>query len=97
MDEEDTFRIGMDGDWSLEDLYILPRSFEQVYFLMYSLSSDLDADETERIAHAYRVFPWRGGYSAVDFYNQLKWTAPGDYRPKIVSIQYASPGAIGRF
>lgn len=88
----ETYTIHLDGDWSLEDLYVFPRAFEQVYFLVYSLMPERDEDALERIHHAYSAFPWRGGYSAVNFYNQLKYVTPKPDRPQIASIHYASPG-----
>jgi hypothetical protein len=36
----------------------------------------------------------RGGYSAVDFYNQLKWAVPRKRRPRVTRIRYSSPGLI---
>jgi len=39
-------------------------------------------------------FPWRGRYSAVNFYNSLNSQVPREFRPKVKSIQYASPGWI---
>jgi hypothetical protein len=91
---DDTYVIQMDGRWTLEDLYVFPRSYEQVYFLTYSLFHDLSDNQIERIQHAYESFPWRGGYSAVNFYNQLKYSVPRQERPKILSIRYESPGWI---
>lgn len=90
--QTETYTIHIEGDWSLEDLYVFPRTFEQVYFLVYSLMPDRDEEALERIRHAYRAFPWRGGYSAVNFYNQLKYVTPKKDRPQIASIHYASPG-----
>ncbi len=90
--QSETYTIHIEGEWSLEDLYVFPRAFEQVYFLVYSLMPERDEDSLERIHHAYRAFPWRGGYSAVNFYNQLKFVTPKKDRPQIASIHYASPG-----
>ena len=90
----DTYRINIDERWTLEDLYVFSRTYEQVYFLTYSLFPDLPAAAIERVARAYQAFPWKGGYSAVNFYNQLKYSVPPTNRPKIVAIQYASPGFI---
>jgi len=90
--QAETYTIHIEGDWSLEDLYVFPRAFEQVYFLVYSLMPERDEDALERIHHAYSALPWRGGYSAVNFYNQLKYVTPKPDRPQIVSIHYASPG-----
>lgn len=92
--EEGRYKISIGGRWSLEDLYVFPRAYEQVYFLLYSLSPHEDEWIQERIQFAYAQYPWRGGYSAVNFYNKLKFTTPRGERPQIVSLQYASPGWI---
>lgn len=91
---DETYSIHIDGRWSLEDLYIFPRTYEQVYFLVHSLQEDLDEAAMERVTRAYQAFPWQGGYSAVNFYNQLKRITPKRERPEIASISYASPGWI---
>jgi hypothetical protein len=88
------YKIHIDGEWILEDLYVFPRAYEQVYFLMYSLLPHEDNDAQDRIQQAYSVFPWQGGYSAVNFYNRLKYVLPKKKRPSIISIEYASPGWI---
>jgi hypothetical protein len=92
MNPQSSYTVHIDGEWSLEDLYVFPRNYEQVYFMVYSLMPGLDEETQARIHHAYKVFPWQGGYSAVNFYNQLKYVIPKKERPAIVSIHYASPG-----
>jgi hypothetical protein len=94
MEDYGNFRIGLGGDWSLEDLYIVPRTFEQVYFALYSLSEELSDRELEKVAQAYKNLPWQGGYSAVSFYNQLKYAVPRRERPRILAIEYHSPGIM---
>jgi hypothetical protein len=89
-----SYTIHIDKAWTLEDLYVFPRAYEQVYFAIYSLDPDHDEEDAERIARAYSVFPWQGGYSAVNFYNQLKFMTRKSDRPTIQSMQYASPGWI---
>ena len=90
----ETFKINIDERWTLEDLYVFSRTYEQVYFLTFSLFPDLPGTAVDRVARAYQAFPWKGGYSAVNFYNQLKYAVPPAKRPKVVAIQYASPGFI---
>src|SRR5207248_3759476 len=90
----ETYTIHIEGKWSLEDLYVLPRTFEQVYFMVYSLFPEHDDFTLERIQHTYEAFPWQGGYSAVNFYDQLKHITPKRERPQIASIHYGSPGWI---
>lgn len=91
---ENNYSIHIDGRWDLEDLYVFPRNYEQVYFLIFSLLPHEDENIQERIKYAYSGFPWQGGYSAVNFYNNLKYTTPKLQRPQVISIQYASPGWI---
>ena len=89
---EKKYKINIDGKWDLEDLYVFPHTYEQVYFLLYSLLPHDDEEIQSKIKYAYSKFPWKGGYSAVNFYNKLKYTTPRQERPRVVSIQYASPG-----
>ena len=89
-----SYTIPIAGEWSLEDLYVFPRAYEQCYFMYFALMSDDLGTDLDRIGHAYEAFPWQGGYSAVGFYNQLKWAVPKRQRPQIIRIEYASPGLI---
>jgi len=90
----DRYKINIDKRWSLEDLYVFSRTYEQVYFLAYSLLPDLPEGAVDRVSRAYQTFPWRGGYSAVNFYNQLKYSVPSTERPNVLAIRYASPGFL---
>lgn len=92
MDEYSDYRIHIDRRWSLEDLYRFPRAYEQVYFAFEALRPARDRDTEDRIERAFRAYPWRGGYSAVSFFNELRWATPKRQQPSITSIQYASPG-----
>jgi hypothetical protein len=89
-----TYPIHMDGRWTLEDLYKFPRTYEQAYFALDALIPSESQVDFERVDRAFKAFPWQGGYSAVNFYNQLKYATPIRARPEILSIEYASPGAI---
>ena len=94
MERAATYTVHLDKAWSLEDLYVFPRTYEQVYFAIYSLDPNHEHEDAERIAAAYKAFPWQGGYSAVNFYNQLKFTTKKRERPSIERIEYASPGYL---
>jgi len=86
-------KLHIDGRWELTDLNVLTRVYIQVYGLLYSLDVADDYIE-EEIQYIYGKYPWRGGYSAVNFYQNLFSKMPREYKPKIKSIQYASPGFI---
>ncbi|MEG3082408.1 hypothetical protein U1707_02020 [Sphingomonas sp. PB2P12] len=93
-DQYDRYKIPIDGRWTLEDLYRFPRAYEQVYFAFEAISPSETVEVEERLTRAFEAFPWRGGYSAVSFYNQLKFATPIQRRPTVTRIQYASPGLI---
>jgi hypothetical protein len=90
----DVHQLPIGGKWTLEDLYVFPRLYEQCYFMYLALDPDSREFDDDRVHHAYEAFPWQGGYSAVDFYNQLKWAVPRRRRPRITRIRYSSPGLI---
>lgn len=92
--EEVNYKILLDSHWDLEDLYKFPHTYSQIYYLQYALYPHDDIYLLVSISEAFAQYPWQGGYSAVNFYNKLKYLIPKKQRPSIVSIQYASPGWI---
>jgi hypothetical protein len=95
MDSEvGSYRILMDGQWRLEDLYQFPHAFAQLYSFLYSFGSERRARNDERIDEALFTYPWRGGYSVVNLYTVLKYQVWPQDRPLIREIRYASPGWI---
>src|SRR4051812_45820153 len=84
----DLYQIPIGGNWTLEDLYVFPRAYEQCYFMYLSLHQGAPGLRDDSATYAYEVFPWQGGYSAVDFYNRLKWAVPKRRRPRISRIEY---------
>src|ERR1017187_1353263 len=86
------YRISIDGKWSLNDFYEFPHVYAQVYAFNCAFILERDEEDAERLAHTFSSFPWRGGFSAVNFYNQLGAQVPKRLRPTVQSIRYASPG-----
>ena len=70
------------------------KGYTQLYGFAYSLLSDLPTGRQDEINYIYGKFPWRGGYSTVNFFNQLFNKIPPKLRPEVERIQYASPGFI---
>lgn len=89
----DNIKLYIDGRWELTDLNVLTRVYIQLYGLLYSLDVADDYLDDE-IQYIYGKYPWRGGFSAVNFYQNLFAKMPREYKPSIKSIQYASPGFI---
>ena len=93
MPETTVHSLHIDGRWELYDLYDLPHRYAEVYSFFYAL----EFAETSQGSGAQEIFhryPWRGGFSAVNFYDDLYKAIPKAVRPTIKSIRYASPGHI---
>lgn len=91
--EVEDIKLYIDGRWELADLNVLTRVYIQLYGLMYSLDVADDYID-EEIQYIYEKYPWVGGYSTVNFYKSLFSKIPRQYKPRIKSIQYSSPGFI---
>ena len=86
--------LKLGGDCDLQDLSVF-RQYSHVYSVMYALQVGPSQDESRtRTFHAFETFPWKGGWSTVDFYEGLRHATPDSHRPRIVSIQFSSPGFI---
>lgn len=92
--EAKTTQLELDGRWALEELSDTTKDYIQLYGFAYSLVPDLPTARREEIDYIYGKFPWRGGYSTVNFFNQLFHKIPPKLRPEVQRIQYASPGFI---
>jgi hypothetical protein len=88
------YRIPIGGSWGLDNLAEFPRTYSQVYSVIHSLRLDADDSIAERREMAYTAFPWRGGYSAINFYFSLYHLIPSEDQPRVRAILYSSPGHI---
>lgn len=90
--------LELDKDWDLDDLSKLSKLYLQSYSLVYALSGiKYETKDIELNRHFNRDFlklPWRGGHSAISFYQNLYHKIPYEHRPSIAQLQYASPGYI---
>ena len=91
---DNTYKIQMNGEWTLEDLYWLPHVYSQVYAFLYALNMPLTDYGDEKLYITFTAHPWLGGYSAVNFYSYLQNLVPRSDRPRVVSIQYGSLGLL---
>ncbi len=92
--EAKSTQIELDGRWGLEELSDTTKDYIQLYGFAYSLISDLPVARQEEIDYIYGKFLWRGGYSTVNFFNQLFHKIPPKLRPEVQRIKYSSPGFI---
>lgn len=89
-----SYTLDVDGQWFFEDLAKIPKYYIQMYSFFYSLVH-LGRQSVRSNAHdIYRRFPWRGGFSSVNFYRQLQSVIPSLHEPEVTEMHYASPGKI---
>lgn len=97
MVKTDSYRVLLNEDWELEDLYEYPHALSQCYAFVYCLDSELEPHDRERIAYAMQTYPFKGGYSYVNIYSVLKNQIPGPDRPRIDTMRKQSPGWLDLF
>ena len=66
---------------------------DDAYSFLFSLTANVGIDRT-KLKMLYAQYPWRGGYSAVNFFEQLGLLVPFSLRPAVDRMQKASPGYI---
>jgi hypothetical protein len=86
-------RVLIDGRWGLPDMRRFASLFGNAYSFLYSLRPK-DGHVEQRTRALFGKYPWRGGFSAVNFFDQLENLVPRVSRPQIDKMQKASPGFI---
>ena len=97
MRRDKVYRVLLDSEWQLDDLYAFPHAFAKSYAFIYCLDSELAPRDRQRINRALAEYPWRGGFSYVNINTVLHNQVTLPDRPRIRSIQYASPGWLDLF
>lgn len=80
----------IDGVWDTPELSEFPVKFQQTYLALYVYGPGQNSD-SRQVTHN---FPWKGGFSAVHFYDGLRAQVPQDARPKLTGFVYSSPGYV---
>lgn len=86
------YSIKLDGELFIDDLSTIPRLYQQLYSFHYGLEHI--GRESIRDAITSLASKWSGGFSAVNLFNGLRNVTPSIHRPRIKTLQYASPGHI---
>lgn len=89
--KRERYRIAIDGEWSLQDLYVFPHAYNQLYSFVFSVTQGrLDVEEDEEWPRF--DYPWRGGWSTVNFFEFAAGRMGSRNRPELLAIHYESPG-----
>lgn len=87
------YKILIDGRWDIRDLHSFPHRYAEVYSFLYALNP-INPEADLQLKQIFQRYPWGGGFSAVNFYDNLYRVIPNEDRPTITRITYASPGFI---
>jgi len=95
-------KLFLDNEWDFLKFSELPRDYIQLYSLFFFCQEPLEpltkrewaGEFRDRLFYTFTRQPWIGGFSVVNFYNDLYYQIPPKLRPKIVSIRFSSPGFI---
>lgn len=87
-------RVNIDGRWGIEDLRRFSDLVQDAYAFVYALSGKGSGSTKQRMSALFRKYPWRGGFSSVNFFDDLYRIIPEAERADVSRISYASPGTI---
>ncbi|MBO1257147.1 hypothetical protein J3L16_15805 [Alteromonas sp. 5E99-2] len=90
--ENRTYKILLDGEWSLEDLMNFSRIYFQNYSFLYCLEHKAIGIAPTRMESVLKNYELRHGLSYVNIYDIFRTHIPKEDKPQINSMQYASPG-----
>jgi hypothetical protein len=85
--------IKIDGRWGLEDLRKFSDLLQDSYAFVYAVKTE-DKNITSDMRSLFHRYPWRGGFSSLNFFEDVYRTIPANDQAAIKRIQYASPGAM---
>ncbi|WP_186115465.1 hypothetical protein [Burkholderia gladioli] len=89
----ETVDVKIDGRWDIEDLAEYPQVLAAPYAFLHAVMRGAQG-RIDWLASAFQRYPWRGGYSTVNFYRELYDAVPPNERVVVSEIAYASPGKI---
>lgn len=85
--------IHIDGKWDMQDLSAFPNRYAEVYSFLFALGDTRKGPQAQ-YEDLFSRYPWRGGFSSVNFYDDLYAYVPRGERLAVESIAYSSPGTI---
>jgi hypothetical protein len=79
-------------DLYVEDLAIIPKTYQQLYSFHYGLTHIDREAVAEKIKSS--VHNWNGGISSVNLFSGLQAVIPAPHKARVAELEYASPGHI---
>lgn len=86
--------VNIDGRWGINDLRKFSDLVQDCYAFVFALNGRGSQKSLQRTEELFKKYPWRGGFSSVNFFDDLYGLIPPSEKASINKIQYASPGMI---
>lgn len=86
--------VHIDGRWGIEDLRKFSDLVQDAYAFVFALTGAGTKSTRQHMESLFRKYPWRGGFSSVNFFDDLYRLIPSPERAQVKRIKYASPGFI---
>lgn len=97
-DRTTTQTLFVDGEWDMPDFGQFYNRYSDVYYFLGATSAFSDAtvalERKRSIQEMFIETPFRGGFSYVNFYDQLVHHVPRAERLRMDKIKYESPGYV---
>lgn len=91
--EQSRVTVGIDGRWDIQDLESFPQALAGPYAFLYAVMRGAEG-QFDRVRAMFQRYPWRGGFSTVNFYRDLYRAIPASDRVVVQKMEYASPGVF---
>ncbi|ADP98630.1 hypothetical protein HP15_2866 [Marinobacter adhaerens HP15] len=91
-EETEEYYLGLDGGMYIDDLSLIPKTYQQLYSFHYGL----EHLQRDAVSHSFsRILKgWTGGFSSVNVFTGLRSVIPSIHRVRISELRYNSPGHI---
>lgn len=96
----DSYIVDIDGNWEFPELSTFSEKMSSVYSFLHAVHTLSQIPKkpvgikASRLEETFSAHPWQGGFSYVNFYNDLYMSIPKIDRLNVREIAYASPGHI---
>ncbi len=95
LEKPEKYAIKVDGDnWFIDDMVGVPRVYQQLYSFIYTIRHLRKPSVRANAAEIFQKYPWRGGFSRVNLFHDLRRAIPSMHEAKISSLAMASAGSF---
>lgn len=87
-------RLIVDGEWDMSEFGQFYQRYSEIYAFLHTVGSGAGNNYVDKLQCIVKEKPFKGGFSYVNLYQELRRVLPRKDRLGLREIQYASPGHI---